>query len=313
MISGQDLRSMEGAADLTTTPLNQDYTLNEEALRKEVDWVIESGATSLWIRGFVGEWPSLGTEVSERLFEVAADQARGRAWVGAGCHSTNLPEVIRLVNHAEKVGCDFAWVCPMNPRRLTEDEAVAQYQYILDRTSLPLGVYNAYYVGTYMNAEVLMRIASLSDRLVTIKETVSDVCHTHTLYRVGLHKKVRLFGACFNAMEHLILGGAGFMGPTYMVRAEVALYKAFKDGDMERAWALQDQLVDEPPFVMLLIPGLAALSIGAKIPSSGIGYYKAKNSIVLGIDMGPPAPPYMPATEADIKQIKKIAEKWRHP
>lgn len=307
------LAGMEGVADLTTTPLNQDYTLNEENLRKEIDWSIESGATALWICGFVGEWPTLSVELKKRLFKVSAEQAKGRAWVGAGCHSTHLDETITLVNEAEKAGCDFAWCCPVSPRRPTEDELVAQYQYILDRTNLPLGVYNAFYIGTYMTAELIMRIASISDRIVTLKDTIGDVVHMHTLYRVGVHKKLRLIGAPINAIEHLILGAAGFMGPTYMMRAAAAAYNAFKAGDMERAWALQDLMIDDPPMVSRLMPRIAGLLPGAKTVSSGIGYYKAKVSIITGIEMGPPAPPYMPATKAEVEQITTIAEKWRHP
>ena len=133
--------TLDGVGVLMITPLNADYTLNEGAVRDQIDWVIEKGATSIWPSGFIGEWPPLDEELRKRYFEVCVDQAKDRIWVAAGCHGTNLNQAVRLVNHAEKAGCDVAWISPTCVRKPTEDEIIAQYQYILDRTSLPFGVY----------------------------------------------------------------------------------------------------------------------------------------------------------------------------
>ena len=149
---------LDGVGVLMVTPLKKDYTLNEDSVRKQIDWTIDKGATSMWPSGYIGEWPQLDTELRKRYFEVCVDQAKGRAWVSAGCHATKLNEVVELVNHAEKVGCDLAWICPVTPRRPTEDDLVAQYQYIIERTSLPLALYNSYPTGVYMSAKLMMRI-----------------------------------------------------------------------------------------------------------------------------------------------------------
>ena len=38
---------------------------------------------------------------------------------------------------------------------------------------------------------------------------------------------------------------------------------------------------------------------------SGIGYLKARFSLISGIDIGPPMPPYSPASEAEVEKAKK--------
>jgi dihydrodipicolinate synthase/N-acetylneuraminate lyase len=45
--------------------------------------------------------------------------------------------------------------------------------------------------------------------------------------------------------------------------------------------------------------------MGSKIDHSGIGYLKARFSLMSGIDLGPPMPPYRPASEAEVEKVKK--------
>ena len=37
-----------GIMALTYTPFKQDFTLNEAAVRAEIDWVIAQGASGIW-------------------------------------------------------------------------------------------------------------------------------------------------------------------------------------------------------------------------------------------------------------------------
>jgi dihydrodipicolinate synthase/N-acetylneuraminate lyase len=38
------MKRLEGIMALTYTPLKEDYSLNEDAVRQEIDWVIQRGA-----------------------------------------------------------------------------------------------------------------------------------------------------------------------------------------------------------------------------------------------------------------------------
>ena len=80
------MKSLQGIMALTYTPLNKDYTLNEEAVRKEIDWVLERGATGIWPGGFAGEWPELEEETRKRHLKVCIDHAGNRVFCAAGCH-----------------------------------------------------------------------------------------------------------------------------------------------------------------------------------------------------------------------------------
>jgi len=77
---------------------------------------------------------------------------------------------------------------------------------------------------------------------------------------------------------------------------------------MDRAWELQKAIVEQAP---LLIPQTAGLFLGSKVVHSGIGYMKARFSIISGIDIGPPMPPYKPASKDEIERARKGIEKLR--
>lgn len=299
--------SLEGVGALMVTPSNQDHTLNEDAVRKQIDWCIEKGATSLWPSGYTGQWPDLTLGLRKRYFEVCAGHSSGRAWVAAGCHGTRIDDIVDLINHAEKAGCEVAWVCPIAIRRPTDDEIISQFRYILERTSLPLIVYNHFLMGVCLTAQLMTTILSLSDRIVGIKDSVGDFAHMATLYYAGLGKRVSIFGTTYIMTPHMEMGASGVLAIPWAIPIAAAAYSAFREGNTRRAWELQLRLTNERP--LLTMPVLGKIMPGSHVTSSVIGADKLKTSLVTGIDMGPPMPPYAPASEAEIEALKRnIAE-----
>jgi 4-hydroxy-tetrahydrodipicolinate synthase len=303
------MKRLQGIMALTYTPLNKDYTLNEEAVRKEIDWVFERGASGVWPGTYAGQWPEMEEGVRKRHLKVCIDHVGERGFCAAGCHSTNTLQTIRLVNYAEEVGYDCAWISPTVPRKCTEEEVYRHHKMVLEETSLPIALYDSSPVGTYMSPELVARIVEMGDRFIALKAIVSDICHITGLYNLGLGDKLAIFGVEWNMLSHLLLGAPGAMGGSDWIPIMSTTYEAFKGGDMKRAWDLQKEIVAQSP---LLIPRIAAMAMGSRIDHSAVGYMKAKFSIMSGIDMGPPMPPYLPASEQEIQKAKKGIARLTH-
>ncbi len=109
----------EGVMALTYTPLKPDYSLDEDATRKEIDWALQNGATGIWPGGYAGQWPEMDEEVRKRHLKVCLDHVNGKVFCAAGCHATNTYQTIRLANYAEEIGYDCAWISPTVPRTST--------------------------------------------------------------------------------------------------------------------------------------------------------------------------------------------------
>ena len=85
-------------------------------------------------------------------------------------------------------------------------------------------------------------------------------------------------------------------------RSSSSLYEAFKAGRLARAWELQKAIALQSPF---LIPRTASSVMGSRIDHSGVGYLKARFSLMSGIEIGPPMPPYLQASPAEMEKAGK--------
>jgi len=300
---------IKGVHLLFITPLNEDYSLNEQAVRDQVEWTVQNGLQGIWAGGYIGEWTVLEEETKKRMYEIIVEQAKGRLYVSAGAHGINTLQCIRMVNHAEEIGCDSAWISPPTPRKLTEDEIYEHYKMIHDNTHLPIGLYNTYPKNIYVRPSLMARIAEL-ERVVTVKDALGDIMHIGCLYNdcaTAIEDGFEILGVPYNMLPHMLYGGAGVTSNNWDAALCLALYDSVQKGDIKRASELQLMLAESWPF--LFPEAMALQAYGAKIESSGIGAQKAKASMCMGIEMGPPMPPFAPPTEAQLKTVKESLER----
>jgi len=153
-----------------------------------------------------------------------------------------------------------------------------------------------------MSPELISRIVESSDRFIAMKAIVGDFVHMASLYHLGVDRKISILGVEWNMLPHLLLGAPGALGGSDWVPVMCAIFDAFKAGNMARAWELQKAIVSQSP---LLIPRTASLAMGNRIDHSGIAYLKSRFSLMSGIDIGPPIPPYRSASEAEIEKARR--------
>ncbi|MEW6665380.1 MAG: hypothetical protein AB1512_09180 [Thermodesulfobacteriota bacterium] len=145
----------------------------------------------------------------------------------------------------------------------------------------------------------------LSDRIVAMKAIVGDITHIAGLYNGKIDRKVKILPVETNCLPHLQLGAPGALAGSEWVPLVVALYEAFLEGRMDRAWSLQKVVLDQVP---LSLPRVASQAMGGTIAHSGIGFIKEKFRLMSGIDLGPPIPPYEPASEQEKAKAKRDVE-----
>ncbi|MBE0698948.1 MAG: dihydrodipicolinate synthase family protein, partial [Anaerolineaceae bacterium] len=66
------------------TPLTEKIELDEAALRRLVDFLIDGGAKGIFVLGSTGEGPSVPRAMRSRIVHLTLEQARGRVGVYAG-------------------------------------------------------------------------------------------------------------------------------------------------------------------------------------------------------------------------------------
>ena len=101
--------AFSGSITALVTPFAGD-TLDEDALRRLVDWQITEGSNGLVPVGTTGESPTLSHDEHKRVVEIVIDEAKGRVPVIAGAGSNSTMEAMDFAIHAEKAGADAVLV-----------------------------------------------------------------------------------------------------------------------------------------------------------------------------------------------------------
>ena len=98
-------REFTGTGTALITPFKRDGTIDEEALRRLVDFQEENGVDMLLPCGSTGEAACLGREEHLQVIEIVIDQAK-KAKVVAGAGSNCTREAIDLSMEAADMGAD---------------------------------------------------------------------------------------------------------------------------------------------------------------------------------------------------------------
>jgi 4-hydroxy-tetrahydrodipicolinate synthase len=269
-----------GVIALLVTPFNADFSLNESALRDEVDWCFDQGASGVVATPSIGEFVHLSDEERIRCFEITLDQARRHrgASVLAMTAGPDTLIALRFTQVARDMGFDGAMVIPPFYWRCGSEEAYDHYRLIAERCDLPLVVYhNPALSKFHMSAEFMGRVTTL-ERVAAVKEVETDLQHLEALVQAirGKAAYFQTFRAYYTGRQ---LGSAGGFINVFAVPACAAIDRALAAGDTAHAQEIQLRLNNCFPR-------------GGEGALGHLGTTKLTASVATGIDMGPARPPY---------------------
>lgn len=230
-------RKGEQFAGLTValvTPLKNGH-VDEDALRRLVDFQIEAGTGCLAPVGTTGESPTLTHDEHERVIGIVCEHAAGRIRVMAGTGSNSTAEAIRLTKSAAKAGADGSLQVAPYYNKPTQEGFYQHYRAIAEATDLPLVVYNIPgRCGKNIEPDTIARMAELPS-IVAIKEATGSLDQASQI--LSATNLTLLSGDDSLTLPLLSIGGSGVVSvvgnivPGDMLR----LLEAFKSGDLQQA------------------------------------------------------------------------------
>jgi len=195
------------------TPFKDDYSLDEDGLRRLVDYCIEEQkADGLVPCGTTGESPTLSHAEHQRVIEIVIQAAAGRVPVIAGTGSNSTREAIDMTRHAEQAGAAASLqVCPYY-NKPEQHGLLAHFEAIARETALPLILYNIPgRTGRLIEWKTLVELARI-DNIVGVKDAAANISQSMALLAVtrSLSKKFYvLSGEDALTYPLLCLGGDG--------------------------------------------------------------------------------------------------------
>jgi N-acetylneuraminate lyase len=274
------------------TPMTATGHLYEDAFRDVMEFNIQAGVHGFWVAGGTGESVLLDDDENKRIATIATDQAGGRISNIMHVGAPTTARAARLAEHAAKAGVEAICCVPPFFYKPSDAAIVEHYRIVAAAADLPFFVYNLpQCTGTEITVELMRKIQEHVPQLVGLKHSALTFTNVREFVKLGL---TCLIGNSALMLPALTVGAAGCIdGPPNMApEFWVDLWKAYQDGDLKRAEALQDQATEITNLVRQF--GLHAT-------------VKTVLSERLGIDCGHPRPPVLPLSEAQRAVVLKRA------
>jgi 4-hydroxy-tetrahydrodipicolinate synthase len=230
-----------GVTTAIITPF-KDGKLDEDELRKLIDFQVEAGTDSIAPVGTTGESPTLSHDEHQRVIEIACEHAAGRIKVMAGTGSNSTDEAISLTLHAQKLGATGSLQVAPYYNKPTQEGFYQHYAAIAKAVDLPIVVYNIPgRTGANISPETIARIAEF-DNIVAVKEATGSMDQASAI--LSLCDLTVLSGDDSLTLPLMSIGGSGVVSvASNIVPKDVkALVTAFKDGNLTEALALHQRL-----------------------------------------------------------------------
>jgi 4-hydroxy-tetrahydrodipicolinate synthase len=150
-----------GTGTALITPFAKDGTIDEDALRRLVNFQEENGVDVLIPCGSTGESAMLSHEEHIHVVEIVRDEAK-KAKILAGAGSNCTSEAVMLSKSAEDLGVDGILSISPYYVKPTQEGLYQHYKAIQDAIDIPVIVYNVPgRTSTNVNVDTILRLAEL--------------------------------------------------------------------------------------------------------------------------------------------------------
>lgn len=200
----------KGVGTAIITPFDIDRNVDYGVLRNLVNYQVDSGIDSIIVLGTTGETPVLTSDEKEKIVAAVLETNNKRIPVIVGTGSNNTSEVVKSNALAEKLGADGLLIVNPYYNKGTQESLIKHYEYISERTSLPIMLYNVpYRTGMNLLPDTVVQIAAKCKNIVAVKEACADISQIAKLFSV-IPEGFKVFsGNDDQALPIMAMGGEG--------------------------------------------------------------------------------------------------------
>ncbi|MDX6749835.1 dihydrodipicolinate synthase family protein [Geminicoccaceae bacterium 1502E] len=228
-----------------TTPFDANGNLVLDAVKPQVDFLIEAGATGLAAGGSTGEGHVLDDAEYTDLMAATMEAAAGRVPVIAGIIVDSTRDAIRRGLAVKEMGVAALQVTPVHYLfRPSDDAMLEHFRVVTEATQMPLVIYNVV-PWSYLSPALLNRIMKEVPLVTGVKQSAGDLKLFADLMATAQPGK-----AIYSAVDALMypsysLGAHGSIAAilTAAPHASVELWNAVQAGDHALALELHTKLL----------------------------------------------------------------------
>lgn len=219
--------------------------VDEEALRRMVNWQIEQGTQGLVPMGTTGESPTVTQVEHELVIRIVLEETAGRIPVVAGAGSNNPLESVHYAQVAQNLGADAILCVAGYYNRPSQEGLYQHFHYLHEHTDIPIIIYNIPPRAVVdIKADTMARLAQLP-RVIGVKDATGDltrICQE----RQRIQKSFSyLSGDDMTALAYNASGGNGCISVTANIAPKLCaqFQNACLTSNYQEALAIHEKLV----------------------------------------------------------------------
>jgi len=235
-----------GAYTVFVTPFTEDRRkIDEKALRRFLDWQVESGIPGVIALGSTGEFVAVSDAERTQIVKATVDQIAGRIPVLIGTAAHRNEDAIRYSVEAQALGADGLMIIPPYYYKPTDEEIYTYYKEIDREVSIPIMLYNNPFNNRVdMSAEFVARMYHELKNVKYIKEASGVTERVYEVRRLTNDGMI-VFGG-WRPWEAYLIGAVGHVSPygNYMPRQSQAMYDLAMAGKIKEGEALYNKVLE---------------------------------------------------------------------
>lgn len=282
------------------TPFTTDGALNVDAARKLATHLVDNGSDGVVLAGTTGESPTLSHDEKLALFGAVIEEIGDSATVIAGTGSSNTAETIELTKEAAGLGAAAALVVTPYYSKPPQNALLAHFTAVADASPIPVMVYDVP-PRTARRVEIPTMVELSGHRqIVADKDAVGDASETAKL-RAALDAAGQEDFEIYSGDDGLLLpqlaaGAVGIVSVcSHLIGTRIKeIVSSFAAGDVSRARNIYLENLE----LINVIMGVTTSPIPVKAAAA-----------MIGLDVGEPRLPMVPATSEESRTIRAALEK----
>ncbi len=234
-----------GSIVALVTPMREDGSVDDAALRSLIDWHIAEGTDCIGVVGTTGESPTVSMEENREIIRIAVDHAKGRVPIMAGTGANSTAEAIELSRYAKEVGADCTLSVVPYYNKPSQEGIYQHYKAIAEAVDIPMMLYNVPgRTVADMQPETALRCAALPG-VFGVKEATGNIERAAFLIKNAPKGFSIYSGDDGTAVALMLLGGQGNVSVTANVAPRLMheLCKAALAGNVAEARRIHFQLL----------------------------------------------------------------------
>ncbi len=239
-------QKLQGLGVALVTPFNEDLSVDESALSKVVNHVIDGGADFLVVLGTTSEAPTMSVEEKKLVLKTVVETNNSKLPIVLGLGGNNTQELLADIKSYDLNGVDaFLSVVPYY-NKPTQDGLTAHFSALSKGSPLPIILYNVPgRTVTNMLHQTTVSLGKAHENIIGIKEASGNIAQGMKIVQNAPTDFLILSGDDDLVMPQV---AAGFHGVISVVgNAYPRLFKdmitATKEGDLEKGKAIHYQLL----------------------------------------------------------------------